>query len=238
MGLVTSEDMSQMEVLTDIQGIEDFFGDMDFKVAGTEKGITAIQVDTKLKGLPEEAIRKAIHQAREARMFIIDKMLQVIPKPRKELSKYAPRIITMNIDPDKVRDVIGPGGKTIKKIIADTGVKIDTEDDGRIFIYASNVESGKAAQQIIEGITKEVQVGEIYLGKVNRIAPFGAFVEVLPGKEGLVHISKLANEHVNKVEDVVSIGDEILVKVTEIDSQGRINLSHKDAIKQENEEEK
>ena len=238
MGLVTSEDMSQMEVLTDIQGIEDFFGDMDFKVAGTEKGITAIQVDTKLKGLPEEAIKKAIHQAREARMFIIDKMLQTIPKPRKELSKYAPRIITMNIDPDKVRDVIGPGGKTIKKIIADTGVKIDTEDDGRIFIYASNVESGKAAQQIIEGITKEVQVGEIYLGKVNRIAPFGAFVEVLPGKEGLVHISKLANEHVNKVEDVVSIGDEILVKVTEIDSQGRINLSHKDAIKQENEEEK
>lgn len=238
MGLVTSEDMSQVEVLTDIQGIEDFFGDMDFKVAGTEKGITAIQVDTKLKGLPEEAIGKAIHQAREARMFIIDKMLQVMPEPRKELSKYAPRIITMNIDPDKVRDVIGPGGKTIKKIIADTGVKIDTEDDGRIFIYASNVESGKAAQQIIEGITKEVQVGEIYLGKVNRIAPFGAFVEVLPGKEGLVHISKLANEHVNKVEDVVSVGDEILVKVTEIDSQGRINLSHKDTIKKETDEEK
>lgn len=238
MGLVTSEDMSQMEVLTDIQGIEDFFGDMDFKVAGTEKGITAIQVDTKLKGLPEEAIRKAIHEAREARMFIIDKMLQVIPEPRKELSKYAPRIITMNIDPEKVRDVIGPGGKTIKKIIADTGVKIDTEDDGRIFIYASNVESGKAAQQIIEGITKEVQVGEIYLGKVNRIAPFGAFVEVLPGKEGLVHISKLANEHVNKVEDVVSVGDELLVKVTEIDNQGRINLSHKDVIKKETDEEK
>lgn len=237
MGLVTSDDLSKSEVLTDIQGIEDFFGDMDFKVAGTEKGITAIQVDTKLKGLPEDVIRRAIKQARVARMTILDTMLKRIPEPNKDLSKYAPRIIAMNIDPDKIRDVIGPGGKIINKIIAETGVKIDIEDDGRIFICALTTEDGKRAQSIIEGITKEVEVGEIYLGKVNRITNFGAFVEVLPGKEGLVHISKLAHERVAKVEDVVNIGDEILVKVTEIDSQGRINLSRKDAIKKETEKE-
>ncbi|TDT61560.1 polyribonucleotide nucleotidyltransferase [Fonticella tunisiensis] len=238
MGLVTSEDMSQVEVLTDIQGLEDFFGDMDFKVAGTEKGITAIQVDTKLKGLPEEAIKRAIYQARKARMEILDNMLKTIPEPRKELSKYAPRIITMTIDPDKIREVIGPGGKTINKIIADTGVKIDIEDDGRLFICATDMESGKKAQRIIEGITKEIQPGDIYLGKVNRITSFGAFVEVLPGKEGLVHISKLAHERVNKVEDVLNVGDEVLVKVIDIDSQGRINLSRKDLIKKELEENK
>ncbi|MCX7883929.1 MAG: polyribonucleotide nucleotidyltransferase [Caloramator sp.] len=233
MGLVTNDDITEAEVLTDIQGIEDFFGDMDFKVAGTEKGITAIQVDTKIAGLPNDVIKRAIDQARRARMFILSEMLKVIDKPRKELSKYAPRIITMMIDPDKIRDVIGPGGKTINKIIAETGVKIDIEDDGRLFICAPDVENGKRAQKIIEGITKDIQVGEIYLGKVNRITNFGAFVEVLPGKEGLVHISKLAHERVNKVEDVVNIGDEILVKVTDIDNQGRINLSRKDAIKKE-----
>jgi polyribonucleotide nucleotidyltransferase len=238
MGLVTSEDMSEVEVLTDIQGIEDFFGDMDFKVAGTEKGITAIQVDTKLHGMPEEAVVRAIHQARRARMVILDTMLKAIPEPNHELSKYAPRILSMNIDPDKIRDVIGPGGKTINKIIADTGVKIDIEDDGRVFICSPEAESGKRAQKIIEGITKEVEAGEIYIGKVTRVTNFGAFVEVLPGKEGLVHISKLAHERVNKVEDVVNVGDEILVKVTEIDSQGRINLSRKDAIKKETEEDK
>jgi polyribonucleotide nucleotidyltransferase len=238
MGLVTSEDLSEIEVLTDIQGIEDFFGDMDFKVAGTEKGITAIQVDTKIKGLPEEVIKKAINQARRARMFILDTMLKAISEPKHELSKYAPRIISMNIDPDKIRDVIGPGGKTINKIIADTGVKIDIEDDGRVFICSPDVESGKRAQKIIEGITKEVEAGEIYMGKVTRVTNFGAFVEVLPGKEGLVHISKLAHERVNKVEDVVNVGDEVLVKVTEIDSQGRINLSRKDAIKKETPEDK
>lgn len=238
MGLVTSEDLSKAEVLTDIQGIEDFFGDMDFKVAGTEKGITAIQVDTKIKGLPSNVIKEAIIKARKARMQILDNMLKTIPEPRKELSKYAPRIIFMNIDPDKIRDVIGPGGKTINKIIAETGVKIDIEDDGRLFICAVNVDDGLRAQKIIEGLTKEVEAGEIYLGKVNRITNFGAFVEILPGKEGLVHISKLAHERVNKVEDVVNIGDEILVKVTEIDNQGRINLSRKDLIKKEVEEEK
>lgn len=236
MGLVTDEELTKAEILTDIQGIEDFFGDMDFKVAGTEKGITAIQVDTKIKGLPEDVIKRAIYQAREARLRILKTMLEAIPEPRKELSKYAPRIISMNIDPDKIRDVIGPGGKTINKIIAETGVKIDIEDDGRLYICAPEIESGKRAQKIIEGITKEVVVGEIYLGKVNRITQFGAFVEILPGKEGLVHISKLAHERVNKVEDVVNVGDEILVKVTEIDNQGRINLSRKDAIKREEKE--
>lgn len=235
MGLVTSDDMSEFEVLTDIQGIEDFFGDMDFKVAGTEKGITAIQVDTKLHGMPDAAVAQAIRKARDARVTILETMHNTIAEPNKELSKYAPRIITMQVDPDKVRDVIGPGGKVIKKIIADTGVKIDTEDDGRIYIYATDMESGKMAQKIIEGITKEVEAGEIYLGKVTRTTTFGAFVEVLPGKEGLVHISKLALERVNKVEDVVNVGDEILVKVTEIDSQGRINLSRKDLLKKEEE---
>ena len=237
MGLVTNEDLSKSEILTDIQGIEDFFGDMDFKVAGTERGITAIQVDTKLKGLSEDVIRRAIKQARVARMTIIGNMLGRIPEPNKDLSKYAPRIISMHIDPDKIRDVIGPGGKMINKIIAETGVKIDIEEDGRVFICALTTEDGKRAQSIIEGLTKEVQVGEIYVGKVNRITTFGAFVEILPGKEGLVHISKLAHERVAKVEDVVSIGDEIPVKVTEIDNQGRINLSRKDAIKKETEKE-
>lgn len=236
MGLVTSEDLSQMQVLTDIQGIEDFFGDMDFKVAGTVNGITAIQVDTKIKGLPNEVIRTAIDNARKARMTLLEQMRGTIAEPKKELSKYAPRIISMTIDPDKIRDVIGSGGKVINKIIADTGVKIDIEDDGRVFICAPDGESGKRAQKIIEGIVKEVEPGEIYLGKVTKVTNFGAFVEVLPGKEGLVHISKLAHERVAKVEDVVNVGDEVLVKVTEIDSQGRINLSRKDAIKKEAEE--
>lgn len=238
MGLVTSEDMSKMQVLTDIQGIEDFFGDMDFKVAGTVNGITAIQVDTKIKGLPNEVIRTAIDNARKARLTLLEHMKNTIAAPRKELSKYAPRIISMNIDPEKIRDVIGSGGKVINKIIADTGVKIDIEDDGRVFICAPDSESGKRAQKIIEGIVKEVEPGEIYLGKVTRVTNFGAFVEVLPGKEGLVHISKLSNERVAKVEDVVNVGDEVLVKVTDIDSQGRINLSRKDAIKKETEDKK
>jgi polyribonucleotide nucleotidyltransferase len=238
MGLVTSEDLSQIQVLTDIQGIEDFFGDMDFKVAGTVNGITAIQVDTKIKGLPNEVIRKAIDNARKARLVLLEQMHGTITEPRKELSKYAPRIISMTINPDKIRDVIGSGGKVINKIIADTGAKIDIEEDGRVFICAPDGESGKRAQKIIEGIVKEVEPGEIYLGKVTRVTNFGAFVEVLPGKEGLVHISKLAHERVAKVEDVVNVGDEVLVKVTEIDSQGRINLSRKDAIKKETEEKK
>jgi len=231
MGLITSEDLSEEAVITDIQGIEDFFGDMDFKVAGTEKGITSIQVDTKIKGLSKYCIRKAIEDARVARLFILDKINECIAQPREELSKYAPRMYTINVKPDKIRDIIGPGGKTIKKIIADTGVKIDTNDDGKIVIMSTDSESANEALRIIKEITKEVEVGEIYLGKVTKIMAFGAFVEVIPGKEGLVHISKLANERVNKVEDVVSVGDEILVKVTEIDAQGRVNLSRKDALK-------
>jgi polyribonucleotide nucleotidyltransferase len=235
MGMVSNDDISEFKILTDIQGTEDFFGDMDFKVAGTEKGITAIQVDTKIHGLPFNVISETISKAYKGRLFILGKMKDCIDQPREDLSPYAPRIITTTIDPDKIRDVIGPGGKTINKIIADTGVKIDIEDDGRIFISAQDVEAGKKALKIIDGLTHDVQVGEVYLGKVNRIVNFGAFVEILPGKEGLVHISKLDFERVNKVEDVVSIGDEILVKVTEIDSQGRINLSRRDALKDQKE---
>lgn len=236
MGLVTSEDLSQEEVLTDIQGIEDFFGDMDFKVAGTEKGITSIQVDTKLKGLSNECVRRSIDDARVARMTILEKINECIPQPRSEVSQYAPKTFTISIDPDKIRDVIGAGGKTINKIIAETGVKIDIKDDGKVFVTAVDSASGKQAIKIIDDLTREVKVGEIYLGKVTKIAAFGAFVEILPGKEGLVHISKLDVNRVNKVEDVVSVGDEILVKVTEIDAQGRVNLSRKDAIKAPEEE--
>jgi polyribonucleotide nucleotidyltransferase len=211
---------------------------MDFKVAGTTKGITAIQMDIKIKGLSKEILEAALAQARESRLFILDKMLTVLDQPRLELSPFAPRIITMQIDPDKIRDVIGPGGKTIKKIIEDTGVSIDIEDDGRVFIAAVDGNAGKKAMQIIENLTREVEVGAIYLGKVTRLMNFGAFVEVLPGKEGLVHISQLARERVAKVEDVVKPGDEVLVKVTEIDRQGRINLSRKDALKDDTQQNK
>lgn len=230
MGLFTTDDLQREEVVTDIQGVEDFFGDMDFKVAGTEKGITAIQVDTKIAGLSPYVIRTAIEDAKVARMKILDVMLNAIPKVRDEVSKYAPKIITMKIDPDKIRDVIGSGGKTINKIIADTGVKIDINDDGNVFIASDDIAAAKKAFAIIDGITRDIQPGEVYLGKVTKIMNFGAFVEILPNKEGLVHISKLAKERVNKVEDVVSVGDEILVKVSEIDQQGRINLSRKDAL--------
>ena len=230
MGLITNEDLTEEEVLTDIQGIEDFFGDMDFKVAGTEKGITSIQVDTKIAGLSPYVIRTAITDARKARLFILDKIKECIPEPRKELSQYATRTLTMNIDPEKIRDVIGPGGKVINKIIADTGVKIDIKEDGKVFITSPEAEGANKAYKMIDDLTRDVEVGEIYLGKVIKITTFGAFVEILPGKEGLVHISKLDVNRVNKVEDVVSVDDEILVKVTDIDSQGRINLSRKDAL--------
>ena len=238
MGLVTSDDLTQEEILTDIQGIEDFFGDMDFKVAGTVEGITSIQVDTKLKGLSNECIRKSIDMARKARVHIIEKINACIPTHKDDLSPYAPRAYTMSIDPEKIRDVIGTGGKVINKIIAETGVKIDIKDDGKIFVMSSDSVGAKRAIKMIEDLTKEVKVGEVYLGKVIKIATFGAFVEILPNKEGLVHISKLDIARVNKVEDVVSVGDEILVKVTEIDNQGRINLSRKDAIKDSESEEK
>ena len=241
MGLITSEDLSKEEVITDIQGIEDFFGDMDFKVAGTEVGITAIQFDTKIHGLSNTCIRESLDKARVARLHILGKMNECISEPREELSKYAPKTYTMTIDPDKIRDVIGAGGKVINKIIAETGVKIDIKEDGKIFVMSDDSVCAKRALKIIDDLTREVKAGEIYLGKVTKIANFGAFVEILPGKEGLVHISKLDFARVNKVEDIVSLGDEILVKVTEIDNQGRINLSRKDAIKdseEKNSEEK
>ena len=225
-GLVTDDtDRNRYIMLTDIQGLEDFFGDMDFKVAGTKNGITAIQVDIKIDGLTREIIKEAFERTRVARMYILNEvMLKAIPEPRKELSKYAPKIISMKIDVDKIKDVIGSGGKTINKIISDTGVKIDIEEDGSVFIAGTDSEAAEKAKSIIEAITMDLEVGNIYIGKVTRIMNFGAFVEIAPGKEGMIHISKLAKERVEKVEDVVSIGDEVKVKVIEIDNQGRVNL--------------
>ena len=222
MGLIKEED--DIAILSDIQGMEDFLGDMDFKVAGTRKGVTAIQMDIKIHGLSREILERALKQAHEGREFILGKMLEEIPEPRTELSPYAPRIITMQIDVDKIRTVIGPGGKTINKIISETGVKIDIDDEGQIFIVAPDMESAKAAQEYIELLTAEVEVGKTYKGTVKRIMNFGAFIEVLPGKEGLLHISKMAKHRVEKVEDVMNIGDEVEVIVYEIDGQGRINL--------------
>ncbi|WP_312710748.1 polyribonucleotide nucleotidyltransferase [Proteiniclasticum ruminis] len=230
MGLFTTDDLSMEEIVTDIQGVEDFFGDMDFKVAGTSKGITAIQVDTKIAGLSPACIEKSIRDAKTARFEILEVMESAIVEPRPEVSKYAPKITTLQINPDKIRDVIGSGGKVINKIIAETGVKIDIDDTGKVFVGGPDIEMVKKAVAIIEGIVKEVVPGEIYLGKVIKIMPFGAFIEILPNKEGLCHISKLDMKRVEKVEDVVEIGDEILVKVTEIDQQGRINLSRRDAL--------
>ena len=229
MGLVTQGE--HYTILTDIQGMEDALGDMDFKVAGTAKGVTAIQMDIKISGLSREILHEALEQAHKGRMHIMGIMLDTIAEPRQQMSEYAPRIITMKIDPDKIRDVIGSGGKVIRGIIDETGAKIDIEDDGTVFIASVDQDGAAKAQQIIENLTKEVEVGEVYLGKVTRLMAFGAFVEVLPGKEGLVHISKLAKERVENVEDVVNVGDEIMVKVIEIDKQGRINLSRKDCLK-------
>jgi polyribonucleotide nucleotidyltransferase len=226
MGLILKGD--KYAVLTDIQGLEDALGEMDFKVAGTKKGITAIQMDIKVQGITIGIMREAMEQARKSRHFIIDKLAETIAGPREELSQYAPRMIVMKIDPAKIKDVIGPGGKIINKIIADTGVqKIDIEDDGSVFITSLDGASGDKAKQIVENLTKEIAVGETYLGKVTRIITIGAFVQILPGKEGLVHISQLAPTRVDKVEDVVKLGDEVMVKVMEIDGQGRINLSRK-----------
>ena len=222
-GLVTEGD--RFLTILDIQGLEDFFGDMDFKVAGTKKGITAIQMDLKIDGLTPEIIKSALRETRDARYYILDEvMLKAIAQPRENISQYAPKIINMEIPVDKIRDVIGSGGKVIQKIIADTGAKIDIEDDGRVFIAAVNSEMGEAARKIIEGIVKDPEVGEVYDGKVVRIMDFGAFVEFLPGKDGLVHISKLDKKRVEKVEDVVSVGDDIKVQIIEIDKMGRINL--------------
>lgn len=228
MGLIKEGD--KVAILSDIQGMEDFLGDMDFKVAGTEKGITAIQMDIKIHGIDRAILKQALAQANQGRMHILGKMIEVIDKPRAELSPYAPRIQHMKIDPDKIRIVIGPGGKTINAIIADTGVKIDIDDDGMVFVTAKDMESGNKAIHAINMLVKEVEPGEIYMGKVTRIMTFGAFIEILPGKEGLLHISKIAHEKIAKVEDVLNVGDEVQVKVTEIDSQGRINLSRKELL--------
>ncbi len=231
MGLI--KEGENIVVLSDIQGMEDFLGDMDFKVAGTRDGITALQMDIKIRGLSREILSKALAQAKEGYLHILDKMTAVIAEPRPELSPYAPRIIIIHIDPDKIRDVIGPGGKMINKITAETDCEIDIEPDGTIYIAAVNPEKGKMAVQMIESLTKPVEVGEVYTGKVTRVEKYGAFVEILPGKEGLVHISRLAHERVEKTEDVVKLGDEIPVRVINIDDRGRIDLSRRAAIPNE-----
>ena len=229
-GLVTDKnDPSRYIMLTDIQGIEDFFGDMDFKVGGTKDGITAIQVDIKIDGLTYDIIKEAFERTKVARDYILDNiMLPVISEPRKEVSKYAPKIMMANICKDKIKDVIGPGGKMINKIIDETGVKIDINDDGKVCVYANDSESGKKAMDMILDIAKIIEVGGIYNGKVTRIMPFGAFVDIGGGNEGLLHISKISSKRVEKVEDVLSVGDVVTVKVSEIDNQGRINLNMKD----------
>jgi polyribonucleotide nucleotidyltransferase len=235
MGLVKSGE--HYSILTDIQGMEDHLGDMDFKVAGTAKGVTALQMDIKIEGLSREILEEALQQAKKGRMQILDSMISTIQKPREQLSAFAPKILTMAINPDKIRDVIGPSGKQINKIIEETGVKIDIEQDGTVFISSTDEEMNQKAKHIIEDIVREVVVGQLYLGKVKRIEKFGAFVEVFHGKDGLVHISELAEERVGKVEDVVKIGDEMLVKVIEIDKQGRVNLSRKAVLKEQRQHE-
>ncbi|MBF2008541.1 MAG: polyribonucleotide nucleotidyltransferase, partial [Chlorogloeopsis fritschii C42_A2020_084] len=223
MGLIKEGD--EVRVLTDIQGIEDFLGDMDFKVAGTDTGITALQMDMKIPGLSLKIIEQAVNQAKAARLHILEKMLQAIDKPRSEMSSFAPRLLTIKIDPDMIGLVIGPGGKTIKGITEDTGAKIDIEDDGTVTISAVDENKAKKAKNIIQGMTRKLNEGDVYVGRVTRIIPIGAFVEFLPGKEGMIHISQLADYRVGKVEDEVAVGDEVIVKVREIDNKGRINLT-------------
>ncbi len=231
MGLVTDDqDSSRYAILSDIQGMEDALGDMDFKVAGTRRGVTALQMDIKVSGLTPEVFRRALEQARRGRMHILDKMEAAISGPREVMSTFAPRITTIHIHPDKIRDVIGPGGKTIRRIQEETGCQIDVEDDGTVSLATVDEEAMNRAVAMIRDLTESVEVGRIYKGKVVRIMPFGAFVEILPRQDGLVHISQLAEQRVNRVEDVVNIGDESMVKVTEIDDRGRVNLSRKQAI--------
>ncbi|MDX8343933.1 polyribonucleotide nucleotidyltransferase [Rossellomorea sp. YZS02] len=235
MGLIKSGE--NYSILTDIQGMEDHLGDMDFKVAGTSKGVTALQMDIKIDGLSREILEEALQQAKKGRMQILESMLSTIGESRTSLSQYAPKILTMHINPDKIRDVIGPSGKQINKIIDETGVKIDIEQDGTIFISSTDEEMNKVAKKTIEDIVREVEAGQMYLGKVKRIEKFGAFVEIFSGKDGLVHISEIAEERIRKVEDVVAMGDEILVKVLDIDNQGRVNLSRKAVLKEQREKE-
>ncbi|MGO0061670.1 polyribonucleotide nucleotidyltransferase [Brevibacillus fluminis] len=233
MGLIMDEKGEKFSILSDIQGMEDHLGDMDFKVAGTANGVTALQMDIKIEGINREILEQALTQAKKGRMHILGKMLEVISEPRKELSPYAPKIMTMSINPEKIRDVIGPQGRIINKIIEETGVKIDIEQDGRIFIASVSAEANLRAKQIIEDLVREVAVGQTYLGTVKRVEKYGAFVELFAGKEGLCHISQLAEERVAKTEDVVAVGDKIMVKVTEIDEQGRVNLSRKAVLKEQ-----
>jgi len=223
MGLI--KEGEEVRILTDIQGIEDFLGDMDFKVAGTETGITALQMDMKISGLPLETIAAAITQAKPARMHILEKMLEAIDKPREELSPWAPRLLTIKIDPEFIGMVIGPGGKNIKGITEQTGAKIDIQDDGTVTISAVDGGKAKQARAIIEGMTRKLSAGDVYVGRIVRIIPIGAFVEFLPNKEGMIHISQLADYRVGKVEDEVGIGDEVIVKIREIDGRGRVNLT-------------
>jgi len=236
MGLIKSEDKTV--ILSDIQGMEDHFGDMDFKVAGTKDGITALQMDIKIPGIDRDILREALERARQGRLYILNKMAETISKPRDHLSPYAPRIFKMQVDPEKIRDIIGSGGKVINKIIDETNVKIDIDNDGKILIAAENIEKGQRAIDLINNIVKDVEVGDIYTGKVVRIVSFGAFVELFNGKEGLLHISNISHERIEKVEDALSVGDEVLVKVIEIDPQGRINLSRKAVLPKETKPEK
>ena len=235
MGLIKEND--NFKVLSDILGDEDHFGDMDFKVAGTANGVNALQMDIKIIGVTLEIMKTALAQAKEGRLHILSKMAETIQTPREGLSVYAPRIVTIEIDPDKIRNVIGPGGKMIRKITEETGVEIEANDDGRILVVSPDAEANEKAVRMIREVTDEAEIGRIYIGKVKRIMNFGAFVEILPGIEGMVHISQLENRRVNKVEDVVNIGDEVKVKVIEIDSQGRVNLSRKAALEGSVEEE-
>ncbi len=230
MGLIKDDSNGNIAIMTDIQGLEDFLGDMDFKVAGTREGITAIQMDIKIKGISREILTRALEQARRGRLFILDKMAETLREPRAELSPYAPRIISFQINPDKIREVIGSGGKTINKIIADTGVKIDIQDSGMVFIASPDAAAAAEAKRIIDGIVKDIEVGDVYLGTVVSIQKFGAFVNLTPGKDGLLHISRLSTKRVEKVEDVVQLGDQILVRVIEIDDKGKISLTRKDLI--------
>lgn len=224
MGLIKDDNSHKVAVLSDIQGLEDFLGDMDFKVTGTEKGVTAIQMDIKIKGIDKNILQTALGQAREGRMFIMNKLLETIKEPRKELSKYAPKIISFMIDPDKIKDVIGSGGKTINKIIDETGVKIDIEDNGQVFIASEDTAKAERAKAIVLAIVEDLEVGKTYEGTVARIMSFGAFVEVMGGKEGMIHISKLSSKRVEKVEDVVKIGDKVQVEVIKIDEKGRVDM--------------
>ncbi|MGG3873889.1 polyribonucleotide nucleotidyltransferase [Brevibacillus laterosporus] len=233
MGLIMDTDGEHFSILTDIQGMEDHLGDMDFKVAGTAEGVTALQMDIKIEGINREILEQALTQAKEGRMHILESMLATINAPRDHLSPYAPKIMTMSINPEKIRDVIGPQGRVINKIIEETGVKIDIEQDGRIFIASTDADANLRAKQIIEDLVREVEVGQTYLGTVKRVEKYGAFIELFAGKEGLCHISQLAEERVAKTEDVVAVGDKILVKVTEIDDQGRVNISRKAVLKEQ-----